>query len=154
MSLQSTLEARQIFARKLAVSTAYHSHHMSILAERYLTALQHLPKPIAGKEITFYSSVTGDAISGEQLDAACFKNMVSQVRFSQSLQSLCQGLGRDVSAEDPSWRKPAVDLILEIGPHSALAGFVKQNLASLLETFASRNQDQIQHLPRTRKERG
>ena len=135
MSLQSSLEARQIFVRRLVVSTAYHSHHMSIIAESYLQALQHLPKPVADKGITFYSSVTGDAMNGERLDAAYWvKNMVSQVRFSQSLQSLCQGLGRDVSAIDQSWRKPAVDLILEIGPHSALAGFVKQNLATLGET--------------------
>lgn len=135
MSLQSTLEAREVFVRRLAVSTAYHSHHMGIVAESYLTALQHLPKPTADKGITFYSSVTGAAINGEQLDAAYWvENMVSQVRFSQSLQSLCQGLGRGKSAVDPSWRKPAVDLILEIGPHSALAGFVKQILASLGET--------------------
>lgn len=135
MSLQSTLEARQVFVRKLAVSTAYHSHHMGIIAESYLTALQHLPKPMTNKGITFYSSVTGDAMDGEQLDASYWvKNMVSQVRFSQSLQSLCQGLGRDISAVDPSWRKPAIDLLLETGPHSALAGFVKQTLATLGET--------------------
>ena len=135
LSLQSTLEARQVFVRKLAVSTAYHSHHMGIIADSYLTALRHLPKPIADKGITFFSSVTGDTIDGEQLDASYWvKNMVSQVRFSQSLQSLCQGLGRDVSVVETSWRKPAVDLILEIGPHSALAGFVKQTLATLGET--------------------
>lgn len=135
LSLQSTLEARQVFVRKLAVSTAYHSHHMGIVAESYLTALQHLPNPIADKGITFYSSVTGEAINGEQLDAAYWvKNMVSQVRFSQSLQSLSQGLRRGTSAMDPSWRKPAVDIILEVGPHSALAGFVKQILATLGET--------------------
>ena len=135
VSLQSTLEARELFVRRLAVSTAYHSHHMAIVAESYLKALQNLPKPIADKGITFYSSVTGAAIDGEQLDAAYWvENMVSQVRFSQSLQSLCQGLGRGKSGVDPSWRKPAVDLILEIGPHSALAGFVKQILATLGET--------------------
>ena len=134
MSLQSTFEARQIFVRKLAVSTAYHSHHMGVVAESYLTALQHLPKPLADKGITFYSSVTGDALSGEQLDAAYWvKNMVSQVRFSESLQHLCRGLGRDISAVGPSGTKTAVDLILEIGPHSALAGFFKQNLAMLGE---------------------
>ena len=135
VSLQSTLEAREVFVRRLAVSTAYHSHHMAKVADSYLTALHHLPKPIADKGITFYSSVTGAAIDGEQLDAAYWvENMVSQVRFSQSLQSLCQDLGRNRSALDPSWRKPATDLILEIGPHSALAGFVKQILATLGET--------------------
>ena len=135
ISLQSTLEARQIFARRLAVSTAYHSHHMAIVAESYLAALQHLPKPTAAKGITFYSSVTGHAIDGEQLDSAYWvQNMVSQVRFSQSLQGLCKGPGGDESAADPNWGKPAVDLILEVGPHSALAGFVKQNFATLGET--------------------
>lgn len=134
MNLQSTLEARQVFVRKLAVNTAYHSHHMDIVAGSYLTALQNLPKPTPDKGITFYSSVTGNAIGGQQLDAAYWvKNMVSQVRFSQSLQSLCQGLGQNISTVDPNWRKPAVDSILEIGPHSALAGFVKQNIAAIGE---------------------
>lgn len=140
MSLQSSLEAREVFVRRLAVSTAYHSHHMGMVAESYLTALQHLPKPKADRGITFYSSVTGAVINGEQLDAAYWvENMVSQVRFSQSLQSLCQGQGQDRSEVGPSWRKPAVDLILEVGPHSALAGFVKQTLASLGETKTKYN---------------
>ena len=134
ISLQSTLEARQIFVRRLAVNTAYHSHHMAIVADSYLAALRHIPKPTAAQGIRYYSSVTGGAIDGETLDAAYWvENMVSQVRFSQSLQSLCQGHGQDQSAGDPDWRKPAVDLILEVGPHSALAGFVKQNLAALGE---------------------
>ncbi len=137
LSLQSTLEARQIFVRKLAVNTAYHSHHMDLVAEGYLTALHHLPKPTADKGITFYSSVTGHELNGEQLDASYWvKNMVSQVRFSHSLQCLCRGL---VLEADPCLRNPAVDLILEIGPHSALAGFVKQNLAALGETKTKYN---------------
>ena len=40
LCVQSMLEARQIFVRKLGVSTAYHSHHMEIVAPSYLSALQ------------------------------------------------------------------------------------------------------------------
>lgn len=40
MCLRSMLEARQIFVRKLGVGTAYHSHHMEIVAHSYLVTLQ------------------------------------------------------------------------------------------------------------------
>ena len=70
ISLQSMLEARQIFVRRLGVNTVYHSHHMEIVADSYLAALQDLPKPKANSEILFFSSVKGEEKDGEKLDAA------------------------------------------------------------------------------------
>ena len=135
MSLQSILEARQIFVRRLGVNTAYHSHHMEVVADHYLAALQKLPKPRASNTVLFFSSVTGGEIDGQKLNAAYWvKNMVSPVQFSQSLLSLCQADKSNGAAMNTSWTKPAVDFLLEVGPHSGLAGFVKQNLAALEET--------------------
>ena len=138
LALQTILEARQIFVRRLAVSTAYHSHHMELVSNSYLTELQKImsPRPVACTGVTFFSSVTGHAIDGGQLNAAYWvKNMVSQVRFSASLQALCQVSRVDGSETgttlDSPWRKPGVDILLEVGPHSGLAGFVKQNLVAL-----------------------
>lgn len=141
LALQTMLEARQIFVRKLAVSTAYHSHHMDVVANSYLIELQKLPvqRPAAHTRVTFYSSVTGGTLDGSQLDAAYWvKNMISQVRFCESFQNLCRDSNEIRSGTgtgtESRWTKPAVDVILEIGPHSGLAGFVKQNLVDLQQT--------------------
>lgn len=86
LDLQSMLEARQVFVRKLAVTTAYHSHHMEVVANSYLAELQKLPGPNSkvNTGVAFYSSVTGETMDCSQLDAAYWvKNMVSQVRFSK-----------------------------------------------------------------------
>ena len=148
ISLQSKLEARHIFVRRLGVNTAYHSHHMDIIANSYLDALKDLPKPKPNKETLFYSSVTGKMMDGEELDEVYWVgNMVSQVRFSESLHNMCIGSITNGAMVDERWARPAVDTLLEIGPHSGLAGFVKQIFASLKEerirytTCLLRNQD-------------
>lgn len=148
ISLQSKLEARHIFVRRLGVNTAYHSHHMDIIASSYLAALKGLPKPKLNKETFFYSSVTGKTMDGEELDDAYWvRNMVSQVRFSESLRNMCIGSMKDGAVAEVRWARSAVDILLEIGPHSGLAGFVKQIFASLKEdrivytTCLIRNQD-------------
>ena len=124
--LQSVLEGRQIFVRRLAVSAAYHSHHMEIVAPEYLAALSNLPSSTANSRVAFYSSVQGRAMSGENLDAAYWvKNLVSQVRFSDALQSLCLDTKSTDDRVNTSWSKAAVEIIVEIGPHLALAGFFK-----------------------------
>ncbi|KAL8880106.1 MAG: hypothetical protein Q9198_002417 [Flavoplaca austrocitrina] len=89
MALQSMFEARQIFARRLQVGTAYHSHHMELVAASYQDALQTLPKPKPNTTVAFFSSVSGSEMRGENLDAAYWvKNMVSQVKFSPCLRRL------------------------------------------------------------------
>ncbi|KAL8882951.1 MAG: hypothetical protein Q9198_000127 [Flavoplaca austrocitrina] len=120
MTIQSMLQAREIFTRKLQIGTAYHSHHMQIVADCYLAALQSLPNPSPNLSVAFFSSVTGEKLAGEKLDAAYWvKNMVSQVKFSASLQALHGAVKSDKG-----------QTLLEIGPHGALAGFVKQTLGS------------------------
>lgn len=69
-SLKSIFEARQIFARMLRVGTAYHSHHMELVAASYHDALQDLPKPKPNGSVTFFSSVTSGQMRGEDLDAS------------------------------------------------------------------------------------
>ena len=148
ISLQSKLEARHIFVRRLGVNTAYHSHHMDIIANSYLAALKGLPKPKPNTETLFYSSVTGEMVDGEELDEVYWvKNMVSQVRFSESLDNMCIGSMTNGDMVDVLWARPAIAMLIEIGPHSSLAGFVKQILGSLKEerirytTCLIRNQD-------------
>ena len=129
MSLQSALEARQIFVRRLAVGTAYHSHHMETIAESYLAAMRGLPLPKPNTSVTFISSVTGGIMNGEGLDAAYWvRNMVSQVKFSPALQELYV---TDNPSTASSFGKSTTQILIEVGPHGALAGFVKQTLGRI-----------------------
>ncbi|KAL9626997.1 MAG: hypothetical protein Q9204_006884, partial [Flavoplaca sp. TL-2023a] len=107
MALQSMFEARQIFARRLQVGTAYHSHHMELVAASYQDALQTLPKPKPNTTVAFFSSVSGSEMRGENLDAAYWVKNMSK-GFSNMLTEI--------------WQR------VELGPHGALAGFVKQTL--------------------------
>ena len=129
VSIQNMFEARQIFARRLRVGTAYHSHHMDLVADDYLDALQNLPSPGSACNANFFSTVTGGRMHGEHLDAEYWvKNMVSQVKFSPCLQKLHDAddqLGISESGE------PIVHTLLEVGAHGALAGFVKQTLGGI-----------------------
>ena len=129
VSIQNMFEARQIFARRLRVGTAYHSHHMDLVADGYLDALQNLPSSGSTCSSNFFSTVTGDRMRGVDLDARYWvKNMVSQVKFSPCLEKLHEAttqFGISGSGE------PIVHTVLEVGPHGALAGFVKQTLGGM-----------------------
>lgn len=89
--LFSILKGDGVFVRKLRIQTAYHSHHMRVVAEDYLAAIGSL-KPHQNKEssgVTMFSSVTAAPISVQELDASYWiQNMVSTVRFSEALKAL------------------------------------------------------------------
>ena len=130
--MQSVLNALQIFVRKLGVNTAYHSHHMEIVAPSYLAALQDLSSPKYNKDVDFFSSVTGDILSGEALDANYWvSNMTSPVKFSQALQQLYRAPHNDRTMSVSGLASQETQLLLEIGAHAALAGPVKQTLATI-----------------------
>ena len=120
IELHEILQSRDTFARQLSVSVAYHSHHMKDIADEYLTALGCLSvenrHDIA--DVEYYSSLTGKRHDLSDLGPAYWvANMTSPVQFSASLQSLLQGT-----------KGPNAEVLVEIGPHSALQGPVKQIL--------------------------
>lgn len=126
--LQTLLDKKQIFNRKLQVDIAYHSHHMNLVAENYLEAIKHV-SPVLSSDVVFYSSLMGDRIDDTTLLGAGYwvDNLTSPVRFSEALQAMCQ----------PSDKfKTRVNCIVELGPHSALGGPIKQILKSLGENAA------------------
>jgi acyl transferase domain-containing protein/NADPH:quinone reductase-like Zn-dependent oxidoreductase len=119
--LQTLLEAAypEMFARKLQVDTAYHSHHMDLVAKQYMEALQGLkaPEPSA---VRFYSSLLGRLVGSEDLDRTYWvQNLTCPVRFDEALQGMCQPLNE---------HKTGVNMLCELGPHAALQGPVKQTL--------------------------
>ena len=123
--LETILLLRNVFVRKLKVGAAYHSHHMEHQRSDYTAALQQYLKQQGSFNGILYSSpVTGELIqSAKQLGPENWvKNMVQPVLFAQSLRNMCAG----VEKKDP---KKFIDMIIEIGPHSALSGPIRQTLS-------------------------
>ncbi|KAL2164963.1 hypothetical protein VTH06DRAFT_259 [Thermothelomyces fergusii] len=125
--MQTILTSKNLFARKLQVDTAYHSHHMLALSEEYrlrMSALAVVPWHKRNR-VTMFSSLKGRALTAEDDLSAEYwvANMVSCVRFSDALTRLCT---ERVGSSDET-----VDVLVELGPHSALAGPVKQILDSI-----------------------
>ncbi|KAK8115461.1 Acyl transferase/acyl hydrolase/lysophospholipase [Apiospora sp. TS-2023a] len=114
-----------VLTRLLQVDKAYHSYHMAEIGDQY-SAL--IGSSVCGKasqgNVAFFSSVTGnhlDAECGRRLDSVYWReNLQSPVRFRQAIVSIVNhGI---IGKEDA--------LFLEIGPHGALAGPLRQILTS------------------------
>ncbi|KAJ2984094.1 hypothetical protein NQ176_g228 [Zarea fungicola] len=126
--LSALLSQDDIFNRKLLVDTAYHSHHMQAAAEEYRSSLSNMSETSSPKTtVKMFSSVTG-SLKSRDFDADYWtSNLVNPVRFCDALQSLCR-------ADNASSRAmQAHHIFIEIGPHTALAGPVRQSIADLPE---------------------
>ncbi|KAK4059825.1 uncharacterized protein Triagg1_10981 [Trichoderma aggressivum f. europaeum] len=123
--LQTALEKKGIFARKLKVATAYHSHHMKVVEDAYLAALQGLKLRDVGSDAPqMFTSVTESVLQPSDLDASYWvRNLVSPVLFAGAVYQLARPKDEKDEATGA-----AVELILEIGPHSALQGPITQVL--------------------------
>ncbi|KXX75424.1 Lovastatin diketide synthase LovF [Madurella mycetomatis] len=131
--LQTVLNADGIFARVLKVPVAYHSPHMETIASSYKQCIGNLnPGGKPPHHATMISSVSADAIDHKELQQAEYwvRNMVSPVRFSPAVERLCRTAARKTKKKlDLSHRQFAsVTHLLEIGPHSALQGPIRQTL--------------------------
>ncbi|KAF5548075.1 polyketide synthase [Fusarium phyllophilum] len=119
--LQAALVQASVFNRRIKVDSAYHSQHMEAVAPSYLYSLDGL---ITGKprdDVAFFSSVTAvRKTSGFGADY-WVSNLISQVKFSTASQLVAQHL----SDTYPS----AANMVIEIGPHAALSGPLRQSLS-------------------------
>lgn len=118
-----------VFARRLRIATAYHSHHMQCIAEDYLESMGHITPP-QGKpsNITMFSSVTGAPITAADIDAEYWvKNLLGTVKFADAVKAL---VTQPVNAK--SRRKIFVpySAMIECGPAEALKGPLNQILAA------------------------
>ena len=126
--LQAILEEKQLFNRKLKIDVAYHSDHMKNVADEYLAAIDSI-QPSASEETdaTLFSSVTGDIAQATELGPAYWvQNLTSPVLFANALGKMC------VDEE----KRP--NLIVEVGPHSALKGPILDTLKNLDSSMASK----------------
>lgn len=123
-AIAAEMERREVFHRLLKVEVAYHSSQMDPLEEDLMSALRSLaPRP---ERIPLYSSVTGERIAGEELEASYWwRNMRETVRFADAMRSLTAG---------------AYKLYLEVGPHPVLSQAIEESLRQAgvrVETAAS-----------------
>lgn len=123
LELKTDLDSRKVFARKLQVEQAFHSHHMVPLAPGFEEALTNTRQFEAQPaSCTMFSSVTARDSSARIMDASYFaSNMVNTVRFSDAL------IGILFNDEEEA----NVDILIEIGAHPALKGPSRQTLKSL-----------------------
>lgn len=121
-----------VFARRLRVQQAYHSHHMNCFAEIYRErlriemargVLQNLKQGAEKKlDVIFSSAVTGcriDSIKDIASPDHWVGSLVQPVQFVEAFTEMVLG-----DLEDPSGR--SVDVVLEVGPHTALGGPIRE----------------------------
>lgn len=125
--VKTRLDAQKLFVRSVKTGNkAYHSHHMKLVAAKYTESLQvarvglnsDLPHP---RNVTMISSVNGSKIRSELPNGDHYwsENLCGPVLFSQAIQTI---------ATDSQFAN--VDLLIEIGPHSALSGPIRQICSS------------------------
>ncbi|KAJ6127372.1 hypothetical protein N7523_002984 [Penicillium sp. IBT 18751x] len=140
-ALKVHLDNDKIFARRLKVNLAYHSSQMKEIASEYLAALGELEGGClsTGSRPEMVSSITGDWIDPDEPCQASHwvRNMISPVRFSRGLSTLCSASSEPQNVLDGSHRrKLKIDHILELGPHSVLQGACKDILKEMNKASA------------------
>jgi acyl transferase domain-containing protein len=119
-SLKEILDSRSVFARVLRTDgNAYHSHHMKVLGKHYeeeldnmLSQLSPVDKYPKNDHIDFLSTVYSDFMRKTPDSRYWRLNLESSVRFSQGLSKIAETV--------------TLDYLIEIGPHSALQGPIRQ----------------------------
>ena len=123
--------AQGIFARKLKVEVAYHSRHMEQVADSYKASIepycttppsssqQDAPRPY------FVSSSADNGKGFDTLDASYWvNNLVQPVRFADAVTRVLSRPADMANSKPPN-------IIVEIGPHSALKNPIKQTADAL-----------------------
>ena len=122
--LEAMLKKEGIFARKLKVETAYHSPHMEMISVPYLQSMLDMQPQEGWPSRKMYSAVTGELVEPSELGPINWvRNLVSPVLFYDALYDLLRPMEAGRRSPDT-----AVDVLLEIGPHSALQGPANQTM--------------------------
>ena len=107
-------DSPEVFVRALNVDNAYHSHHMQAFGTAYEDSIQDVQ---AGKDLAvpFYSSVTAKTIIDPQSFNNSYwrSNLENPVLFHSAIRNIIKAGYSNL-------------VMLEVGPHSALAGPLRQ----------------------------
>lgn len=123
--LQALLKKDQVTCTRLPMDVAYHSFHMETVREQYEAALAGIPHVPSGEEtiIPMFSSVTASLVGpGDMSPNYWVENLVRPVNFTGALSALlCHVEQGKKSSHD---RRAFADIMVEVGPHSALRSYV------------------------------
>ena len=108
-AVEKVLEAQGVFCRRMQVDIAFHGPHMDCLKDDFLRATVHLAPRTA--MVAFYSTVTGEPLQGDEVDADYWwQNVRAPVRFQKAV----------TRAIDDGHR-----VFLEVGPHPVLSAALR-----------------------------
>ena len=122
--LKAVLDDQAVFAKKLKVDIAYHSHHVQKVSAQYRSSLKGLEHNVPRPSVRFISSVTATEKTNDFGPSYWVQNLTSPVRFSDALAELCR-----VQHTEAPFSSDSVPCFIEVGPHSALSGPTRQILA-------------------------
>ncbi|KAL8827122.1 MAG: hypothetical protein Q9191_003380 [Dirinaria sp. TL-2023a] len=123
LMVKRELENKQKFVRELATDgNAYHSSHMRFVGHEYEKEIMrsHAETPVQDglETIPFVSSVTTERMSSSQIQAPYWRsNLESPVLFDQAIHQIVKNY--------------EIDIMIEIGPHSALRSPLKQKAQAM-----------------------
>lgn len=124
--LKVILDEAHVFNRMLKTDgRAYHSHHVKEAAKEYLQQLQDSSSKSTRSsgqgllpEVPMFSTVKNTELEADEVsDSYWASNLASPVLFDEGVRLLLNS-------------KPEVNTLIEIGPHSALAGPIRQILSA------------------------
>ncbi|KAI6353344.1 hypothetical protein MCOR25_009029 [Pyricularia grisea] len=120
-ALVELLNSEGVFARKLKVEMAYHSHLMNPIAKEYAQSIGEIEPGSTAEQaspVEFFSSAYGCHVEHGKLREALYwtTNLTSAVRFNESMTAMLQAKINETSSGD------LVTDLLEIGPHATLQG--------------------------------
>lgn len=125
MELEQVMKEENIFARRLKVDAAWHSHHMEAVADAYYASMDKKVKPAKEKlDMIFSSPCTGkrmDKVSEIGSPGHWVRSLTGCVKFVDAFRSMVFA--------DRNATEPTVDMVIEVGPHAALSGPIQDILA-------------------------
>lgn len=123
------LTTKAVFNKKLKVDAAYHSYHMRHVAQDYCSSLGDLETCQVRDDVTFISSVSAAKKQEGFTTSYWVDNLVSQVRFLDALVEYRR------CSLDRNYPQPARHLLIEVGPHDALQGPIRQTYGQKRDDF-------------------
>ncbi len=131
VELKKLADEKKLFNRILHTGVAYHSHHMQFVAADYRDNLGTINPNMQSSNVKFHSSLKGCLIEHSGLDTSYWvANLTSPVLFSNAMYSLCS---ENFASDNQN------DTLIEIGPHSALQGPIRQILLEFPEQVSRPN---------------
>jgi acyl transferase domain-containing protein len=116
--LEAALKRDNIFARRLKVDAAWHSHHMDAVADAYYASMDKKVRPAQDRlDFIFSSPSTGvrmDSVVEIGNPAHWVNSLTGPVKFVDAFRNMC--------FDDSGSGEPTVDMVIEVGPHAALSG--------------------------------